>query len=250
MQQNEDNFSAVILAAGMGKRMKSDNAKVLHEVLGIPMISYILRTADSVFGDNIILVVGYQADEVKKKVSEQYDVIFAFQKEQRGTGHAVLCALPQLPQNTTDVIILCGDVPLLTSGTLRKMIKCHKEKNYDLSVLSVKVDNPEGYGRLIFDDNSNLCGIVEEADANAQQKKRKIVNAGIYCVKADLLKYLLPKVKSDNAQGEQYITDIVELAYQAKKAVGAVTCCEYDEVMGVNSQYDLLKVEKKLIDEI
>lgn len=245
MKNTMEDIAIIILAAGLGKRMKSDKAKVLHEVLGVPMILHILKTANSVAGENIVIVVGHQADKVKKIVSEKYKVTFAFQEEQKGTGHAVLCALPHLPKTAKSVIILCGDVPMLTIETLGKLINCHKEKNHDLSLLSVEVDDPKGYGRLILDDDSNLCGIVEEADAQGDQKKIKTVNAGIYCVTVDLLRDILPKIKSNNEQGELYFTDIVGMTYhKGEKSIGAITCSDYKEVMGVNSQDDLQIVEK------
>ncbi len=240
-----DDIAIIILAAGLGKRMKSDKAKVLHEVLGVPMILHIARTAIAVAGKNIVIVVGHQADKIKQIISQKYKVTFAFQEEQKGTGHAVLCALPHLPRTARSVIILCGDVPLLTPNTLEKLIKDHKEKKRDLSLLSVELDEPKGYGRLIFDDDSNLCGIVEEADAQGDQKKIKTVNAGIYCVNVDLLREILPKIQSNNVQGELYLTDIVGMAYlKGTKSIGAITCGDSNEVMGVNSQYDLQIVEK------
>ena len=245
MKNTMEDIGIIILAAGMGKRMKSKKAKVLHEVLGVPMILHVVRTANAVSGENLVIVVGHQADTIKRVVSEKYKVRFAFQEEQKGTGHAVLCALPHLPKTLRNVIILCGDVPMVTIETLGKLINYHKEKKHDLSLLSVEVDDPEGYGRLVFDDDSNLCGIVEEADAHGDQKKLKTVNSGIYCINVGLLRDILPKIKPNNAQGELYFTDIVGEAYlKGKKSIGAITCRDYKEVMGINNPHDLQVVEK------
>lgn len=240
----DNKLVAVILAAGLGKRMKSDKAKVLHEINGKPMILYILETAKKIAGDNIVVVVGNQAKKVGEVVSKEYNVIFALQKEQLGTGHAVKSALSFLPEYSTQVLILCGDVSLLSFGTVKKLYEDHIKLNRDVSVLAVKIDNPKGYGRIIMDEKNCVSGIVEEADANDEQKSINIINAGIYCIKRDFLEYSLNKIKANNAQGEFYLTDVVKIGYSENKNVGAMIGQDSEEVLGVNSLEELMVVEK------
>ena len=236
----------VILAAGMGKRMKSDKAKVLHEIFGKPMIMYVVETAKKIAGNDVILVIGHQDDKVRKVVSEDSNVIFALQKDQLGTGHAVSCALPYLPDHTQEVIILCGDVPLLTFETVMRLLKDHIMAKRDISLLAVKINNPKGYGRVLFDEKMNVSGIVEEADASAKQKSIKTINTGIYCVKKEILFDSLKKIKSDNVQGEFYLTDVVELGYREGKVVGVLIGDDSEETVGVNTIHDLMTVENIL----
>jgi len=240
----------VILAAGMGKRMKSDKAKVLHEIFGKPMIMYVVETAKKIAGNDVILVIGHQDDKVRKVVSEDANVIFALQKDQLGTGHAVSCALPYLPDHTQEVIILCGDVPLLTFETVMRLLKDHIMAKRDISLLAVKINNPKGYGRVLFDEKMNVSGIVEEADASAKQKSIKTINTGIYCVKKEILFDSLKKIKSDNVQGEFYLTDVVELGYREGKVVGVLIGDDSEETVGVNTIHDLMTVENILHNRV
>jgi len=240
---NKEKQAIVILAAGLGKRMKSGKAKVLHEILGKPMIMYVVETANRIAGNNVVLVIGNQADKVRKMVSESAEVIFALQKDQLGTGHAVSCALPYLPDNTQEVVVLCGDVPLLTFETVMRLIKDHVKAKRDISLLAVEIDNPKGYGRVLFDKNRNVSGIVEEADASAEQKRIKTINTGIYCIKKEFLFDSLQKVKSDNVQGEFYLTDIVKIGYREGKVVGVIIGGDCEETIGVNNRHDLMTVE-------
>jgi len=243
MAFNKEKQAVVILAAGMGKRMKSGRAKVLHEILGKPMIMYVVETANRIAGNNVVLVIGNQADKVREMVSESAEVIFALQKDQLGTGHAVSCALPYLPDHTQEVVVLCGDVPLLTFGTVMRLIKDHVKAKRDISLLAVEIDNPKGYGRVLFDKNRNVSGIIEEADASAEQKRIKTINTGIYCIKKEFLFDSLQKVKSDNVQGEFYLTDIVKIGYKEGKVVGVIIGGDGEETIGVNNRHDLMTVE-------
>ncbi len=243
MAFNKEKQAVVILAAGLGKRMKSGKAKVLHEILGKPMIMYVVETANRIAGNNVVLVIGNQADKVREMVSESAEVIFALQKNQLGTGHAVSCALPYLPDHTQEVVVLCGDVPLLTFETVMRLIKDHVKAKRDISLLAVEIDNPKGYGRVLLDKNGNVSGIVEEADASAEQKRIKTINTGIYCIKKEFLFDSLQKVKSDNVQGEFYLTDIVKIGYREGKVVGVIIGGDGEETIGVNNRHDLMTVE-------
>lgn len=240
----KNDIAIIILAAGKGTRMKSDKAKVLHEIMGRPMASYVVKTATDVAGSNVILVIGHQADEVKALVvAEDANITCATQKEQLGTGHAVLCALPHVPEDIQDVIILCGDVPLLSVATIQFLRDDHIQAARDISILAVTVDKPTGYGRIIMDHDRNLVGIVEEADASAVQKEIKLINSGIYCVRRDYLADVLARIKPDNAQGEFYLTDIIAIGYQEGKQVGVMVSGDADEIIGVNTIEDLRAAE-------
>jgi len=191
--QKDSGVAVIILAAGLGTRMKSDKAKVLHEILGKAMVLYVVKTAKKVAGNNVILVIGNQAEKVREIVSEEYEAVFALQKEQLGTGHAVSCALPSLTGQIEHVLILCGDVPLIRANTLTRFTDDHLTAKRDISLLAVRIDDPAGYGRILTDENMNLTGIVEEADATEEQKKIKTINTGIYCVRKQFLTDVLQK---------------------------------------------------------
>ena len=244
MKINNSNVAVIILAAGLGKRMQSDMAKVLHEVLGRPMILYVVETARRIAGNDVIVVVGHQAQKVMSAVSAVAGVSFAHQDKQLGTGHAVQCALEYIPEHVHEIVILCGDVPMLSAGTVQRLLDDHKAAKRDLSLLAVTVENPKGYGRVLIDENRRLIKIVEEADATPEQKKIRTVNAGIYCVTKKFLTDSLQQIKPDNAQGELYLTDIIEIGYREKHALGVLFGDDGDEVMGVNSYSDLLAAEK------
>jgi len=237
-------IAAVMLAAGLGIRMKSEKAKVLYEINGNPMVMYVIETAKKSAGNNIVVVIGKQAEKVSETVSKEYEVVFAMQKEQLGTGHAVKCALPFLPECSEQVLILCGDVPLLSYNTLKRLYEEHIRSNRDISVLAVESDNPKGYGRIILDNENNVSGIIEETDATDAQKQIKIINSGIYCVKKEFLEYSLNKISSDNAQNEFYLTDIVKIGYNYNKNVGAVVGLDKEELLGINSIQDLMALER------
>ncbi|MEK6196228.1 MAG: NTP transferase domain-containing protein [Deltaproteobacteria bacterium] len=243
----QNNVAAIILAAGLGTRMKSDLAKVLHPILDQPMIRYVLATASSIVADNIVVVVGHQADEVKRVCSQSPGIRFALQEKQMGTGHAVLSAMPQLADNVEDVIILCGDVPLLKEKTVRLLLDDHRKNKRIVSLLAVEIDQPRGYGRVIIDDQRNLSRIVEEADATAAEKEVKLINSGIYCVDRRFLDESLAQITPDNAQGEFYLTDIIGIGYQANKKIGVMVGDDDMEVSGVNSIDDLKFVEKFML---
>jgi len=237
-------LAAVILAAGLGKRMKSDKAKVLHEINGKPMVMYVIETAKKIAGNNIVVVIGKQAEKVSEIISKEYKVTYALQKEQLGTGDAVKCALPFLPEYSEQVLILCGDVPLLSYDTVKRFYEEHIRSSCDISVLAVEADNPKGYGRIILDNENNVSGIIEETDATDAQKQIKIINAGIYCVKKEFLEYSLNKISSNNAQSEFYLTDIITIGYNYNKNIGAVIGQDNEELLGINSNQDLIAVER------
>jgi len=247
MEKQPESIVVVVLAAGKGTRMKSDKAKVLHPVCGRPMILHVVDTATQVAGKEIVIVVGNQSEEVKKVVSQEAEVVFALQQEQKGTGHAVKSALPVLPEYSTHVVILSGDVPLIKAATVNALLNVHINQKNNITVLGVRLENPFGYGRIIVTNAGDVAKIVEEADATETQKQITIVNSGIYCVERQFLEISLSQLRSDNRQNEIYLTDIVEVAKNHDKKIGLMICKDETEVLGVNTPQDLLNVESLMI---
>ena len=239
----ENNVAVVILAAGLGTRMKSDKAKVLHEVQGKPLILYVVETARKIAGDDVVVVIGYQARIVREIVSETAELHFAYQEKQLGTGHAVLCALPHIPEHCDHVVILCGDVPLILPETINGLIEEHCDMQRDISLLAVELENPAGYGRVLLDANKQVAGIIEEADATAEQRQIKLINSGIYCVRKEFLSEALPNINPNNAQGEIYLTDIISIGYQNYKNMGLMVGDNYQQILGINTCEDLKVVD-------
>ena len=237
------NTAVIILAAGLGTRMKSDKAKVLHPVCDKPMIAYVLETAKNISTGEIVIVVGHQAEQVKAVCIGNEGVRFALQEQQLGTGHAVLCALPSLSRTVENVLILCGDVPLLRASTVDELLSDHIREKRALSLLAVETDTPTGYGRIKIDERRKLAKIVEEKDASQEEKKIKLINAGIYCVNKGFLQKSLKKITPDNAQREFYLTDIIEIGYQAQENIGVLVSGNKEDVLGINTIQDLKDVE-------
>jgi UDP-N-acetylglucosamine pyrophosphorylase len=240
------NIASIVLAAGAGTRMKSDKAKVIHKIHNVPMILYVIKTAYKAVGENIIAVIGHQAEQVKAIIEKKYDIQYAYQKEQLGTGHAVKCALPYLFKNIKNILVLYGDVPLIQHETLIDFINYHYTNNYELTVLGVRMKDPYGYGRLIINKYNMVSAIVEEADTDDYQKSINIVNSGIYCVDKNLLTVYLDKIQPKNAQKELYLTDIIALAYNDHKKIGLFIKDDSFEFFGINSCEDLERINSKV----
>ncbi len=236
------NIAAVILAAGLGTRMKSGRAKVLHEILGIPMVFYVLDAAQRISGDDIVLVIGNQAEKVKEMVTPRYQVYYALQAEQLGTGHAVQCAVPSIRDHVENVLILCGDVPLVRHETLQWLVEDHMSAKRDVSILAVDMEDPSGYGRVVFDETGAVRGIVEQADATDEQKAIRTINTGIYCVRKPFLTRVLALLDTNNQQGELYLTDIIRIGHEKGRKIGALVSRNVEEFIGVNTREDLRKV--------
>ena len=239
----KNNVAVIILAAGMGTRMKSNKAKVLHEIQNRPMIHYVVEAAQKVAGSDVIVVIGNQAQKVRDTLSDTAELMFAYQQKQSGTAHAVMCALPHIPAPCEEVVILCGDVPLIQPETIAGLVEDHVRGARDISLLAVELDNPYGYGRVILDEKNRVLGIIEEADATTGQKQIKLTNAGIYCIQKKILQEALPKIRSDNAQGELYLTDIVAIGYREKKKMGVQVGADYQQILGINTRQDLAVVD-------
>ncbi|MGD8368377.1 MAG: NTP transferase domain-containing protein [Desulfobacterales bacterium] len=246
MKGNKPNCGIIILAAGLGKRMKSDKAKVLHEIEGRAMVSHVADTACTIAGEKVVIVVGHQASEVQRTVRKTVScpVRFALQERQLGTGHAVSCAVPFLDPAVEEVVILYGDVPLLRKQTIQRLLDDHTRADRDLTVLVVEMEDPSGYGRILTEQGNRLIGIVEEADASETQKRIGLINTGIYCVKRRFLAEALPLLSAENAQSEYYLTDIVGIGHRQGRRMGILWTPDPDETLGVNSVDELERVKR------
>jgi bifunctional UDP-N-acetylglucosamine pyrophosphorylase/glucosamine-1-phosphate N-acetyltransferase len=229
----------VILAAGRGTRMKSDLVKVLHPLLGVPMLSYPIELSlDGIKAAKTVVVIGHQADRIREKFKD-HRIHFILQEEQLGTGHAVLQALPVLQSFDGTVLILCGDVPLVKLETLRSFIDTFWRNESTLAVLTAVVENPSGYGRIIRGPAGWLERIVEEKDASEEEKLIREINTGIFCVQAPFLLDGLKEIGQENAQGEYYLTDLVEIGKKRGLRCSAHMVADPMEVMGINTRADL-----------
>lgn len=239
-------MKSIILAAGKGTRMKSDLPKVLHEIMGKPLLGYVLDNVKNI-ADESFVIVGHQAEAVEKFVNQNYsNVKTVLQSPQLGTGHAVSMVCPHLVDFDGEVVILCGDSPLITEKTLRDFVQYHKSINSDITVMSTIVENPTNYGRIIRDIDNSLECIVEEKDASVEQKNIKEVNAGIYCLNWNKIKDAFSQLTTNNAQGEYYLTDIIEWGKLNKLSVNAYILGNKEEVYGINSKLNLAEATKMM----
>ncbi len=244
-----ESIATVILAAGKGTRMKSDLVKVLHPILGLPMLSYTIDLSlHHIKAEKTIVVVGHQADQIERRFRNP-QIEFVRQDEQLGTGHAVLQALPLLRGFTGTVLILCGDVPLVKPETLRSFINTFFENDSMIAVLTAVVKNPFGYGRVIRNQEGWLERIVEEKDASDEERLIREINTGIYCVRSDFLMEGLKEIGKENVQGEYYLTDLVEVARKRDLRCSAHMVADPVEVMGINTRVDLATATEALRQE-
>ncbi len=235
----------IILAAGKGTRMKSDLAKVLHEVYFSPMIHHVVDTVLPLQPTQITVVVGHQKEKVIAALAD-YDVDFAVQEEQCGTGHAVLIAESLIPEGSGTVLILCGDTPLIQSKTLQDMVAQHQQDGSAITLMTTELDNPTNYGRVKSDANGDIKAIVEEKDANIREKEIAEINTGIYCVERDLLFTTLKGVDNNNQQNEVYLTDIINKNYKKGRKVARYKNDNAQDILGVNSRYELSQANEIL----
>ncbi len=238
-------LATVILAAGKGTRMKSDLPKVLHKVLGETMVARVVARAKEAGSSRIVVVIGHKKELVEKELTGK-NVDFAVQAQQLGTGHAVMITEPELKDFSGDILILAGDVPLLTSETLIKLIRTHHEEEADATVLSAIFDDPHGYGRIIRTPDGDYSHSVEEKDANDEIRKIKEINSGIYLFKSELLFHYLRFIGTDNIQGEYYLTDVLPLMRKDNKKIALQIADDPDEIQGVNTVDQLGEAEEKL----
>lgn len=240
-------IKAVILAAGKGTRMKSETTpKVLHQIMGKTLLGYVLDNVKNFVSEEYV-IVGHHAQEVENFVKSNYEnAKTVLQSPQLGTGHAVSMVCPDLQNYDGLVLILCGDTPLVQEETLKKFVEYHKSQNSDITVMSTLFDNPTGYGRIIREQDNSLQCIVEEKDANPEQKAVKEVNAGIYCLNWVKIKDAFGQLKSNNAQGEYYLTDIISWGKTKALKVNAYILENSDEIYGINSRLNLAQAAKMM----
>ena len=234
-------LAIITLAAGKGSRMKSDLPKVLHKLAGKPMLAHVLSSSAQLNNAKQHIVIGHGAELVQQQITD-FDISWAFQTEQNGTGHAVAQAMPNVNPEAT-VIVLYGDVPLIRSSTLQQLLD-QTQAQQGLTLLTVKLDNPMGYGRIVRNPAGEIQAIVEQKDASLEQLEINEVNTGIMAVSAKYLNEWLPKLSSNNAQGEYYLTDIIAMAVSQGVAVSAIHPQDEYEVQGVNDRLQLSELER------
>lgn len=237
-------IKSVILAAGKGTRMKSETPKVLHKIFEKPLLGYVLDNIKTITNENFV-IIGHHADEVKEYVEKNYqNAKTVLQTPQLGTGHAVSMVCPYLKDFKGQVLILCGDTPLITSETLKKFVEFHNSNNSDLTVMSTIFETPTNYGRIIREQDGSLKCIVEEKDATPEQKAVKEVNAGIYILDWAKIAPAFSQLTSNNAQGEYYLTDIIEWGKKNNLKVNAFILENSDEIYGINSRKNLAEATR------
>jgi bifunctional UDP-N-acetylglucosamine pyrophosphorylase/glucosamine-1-phosphate N-acetyltransferase len=244
-----NDLGVIILAAGLGKRMNSGLPKVLHCIGGKPLFSYPLKVARSLNPKQIAVVVGHGADSVREACDDN-GVTWVLQEKQLGTGHAVGCAKTFFAGFSGDLLILNGDVPLIAREGLLKLLGRHNGKNAALTIVTARLEDPYGYGRILRDAEGSLTGIVEEKDATDAERKIGEINAGIYVAASDFLFSALAGVTNSNRQQEYYLTDIVAAALKAGKKVATVEADDAREIMGINTREELALMEKTFQERI
>ena len=240
----KNRLSVLILAAGKGTRMESELPKVLHPIAGKPMVSHVIQRAVELGAEKIVTIIGYKLEMVKSEICNE-PTEFAYQLEQLGTGHAILQCKENLSDFNGQVLILSGDVPLITTSTLNNLLRTHVKSNCDATILTAEINDPTGYGRVIRTDENNLFKIVEHKDASDDELAVKEINAGIYIFESKRLFQLLPQVKNENAQGEYYLPDVLTLLLEQNKKVAIEKTNNITEILGVNNIQQLQQLDEK-----
>jgi UDP-N-acetylglucosamine diphosphorylase/glucosamine-1-phosphate N-acetyltransferase len=239
-KENKKALRTLILAAGKGTRMKSDLAKVLHPLCGKSLLAYSIGVARAVGSEGIVVVIGYQADLIRRDFGGQ-GLLFVEQRKQLGTGHAVLQARDLFRNYRGAVLILCGDVPLLKPATVEGLIASHRQEKAAVTVLTTIPADPAGFGRMIKGEGDAVLRIVEERDATETERRIREINTGIYCVDAGFLFDAVGRITNENVQREYYLTDIVEIARKDGRPVHSCLAPDPTEVLGINTKDELIR---------
>jgi len=235
----------LILAAGQGTRMKSDLAKVLHPLCGKPLVEHVVRSAQKAGVARTVVIVGHQADKVKESL-KGLEVEFVLQTEQKGTGHAVMQALPVIQNFAGELLVLYGDVPLIRPETINSLLKKHREERNACTMLTTIIDQPGGYGRIIRGADGSVAKIVEAKDASPEELAVKEINPAIYVFENQKLVEALGLLKPNNKQGEYYLTDVIGIFKGRGKKITAQIVEDSREVLGINTPEELAGCEKYL----
>jgi len=240
-----ESIVSVILAAGQGKRMQSSIPKVLHTVAGSPMLSYSLELAKSLGIKKRMVVLGPQAEKIKKEMScTENGITYVYQEKQLGTAHAVQQTEPYLINFSGIVLILSADVPLLRTSTIQEMIHCHKNNQASCTLLTANLEQAEGYGRIIRNEQGKITGIIEQYDLIEEQEKIKEINSGIYCFNSKELFIALKMVNQNNYQKEYYLTDVIKILIEKGYLTVNITALDSEEITGINTRMDLSRVSR------
>jgi bifunctional UDP-N-acetylglucosamine pyrophosphorylase / glucosamine-1-phosphate N-acetyltransferase len=247
-KNSEQAIDVLIMAAGLGTRMKSNRAKVLHKLDGRPIVSHVCKVAFALQPKSVLVIVGHQADEVRAVIEKDFasakdQLAFVHQREQRGTGDAVMAAESNLAGENRTVLILSGDVPLVRAQTLTKLLETHRSAGAACTILSVRLENPTGYGRMIRDDAGGFAKIVEQKDATDDERQVREINTGIYCFESAKLVGALARIKPNNKQGEYYLTDVPAILKNDGDQVAIHFHNDAREVSGVNTRAELAEFE-------
>jgi bifunctional UDP-N-acetylglucosamine pyrophosphorylase/glucosamine-1-phosphate N-acetyltransferase len=239
--------AVVVLAAGEGTRMRSAIPKVLHTVGGRTLIHHAVRAARALDPEHLVVVVGHGRDQVKAHLAEVApEVTTAVQDQQRGTGHALACALADLPALSGTVVVTYGDTPLLTGETLRDLVATHDATSNAVTVITALLPDPTGYGRILRDDAGEVLAVVEQRDATVEQRTVREINSGIYAFDATVVADALARLTTDNVQGELYLTDVIAIARGDDRRVGAVAVLDTWQTEGVNDRLQLAALHREL----
>ncbi|KGR82559.1 bifunctional N-acetylglucosamine-1-phosphate uridyltransferase/glucosamine-1-phosphate acetyltransferase [Ureibacillus massiliensis 4400831 = CIP 108448 = CCUG 49529] len=236
------NIFAVVLAAGQGTRMKSKLYKVLHPVCGKPMVEHVIDNIQNLDVSRIVTIVGHGAEKVKETLGEKSE--YVLQAEQLGTAHAVQQAESILADLEGTTLVVCGDTPLIRDETLKSLVEFHQKQNAKATILTAVAENPYGYGRIIRNEKGQVSQIVEQKDASDEQQLVKEINTGTYCFDNKALFESLKLVKNENAQGEYYLPDVIEILKAQGEIVSAFTTDDFDEILGVNDRVALSQAEE------
>lgn len=235
-------FSSVILAAGMGTRMKSKMPKVLHKVCGKPLCKWVIDASKEAGAEKVCTIVGHKAELVKEEIGDVCE--FALQAEPKGTGHAVMQAIDFIKSVNGEIVILNGDTPLVTADAVKNAIEYHKANGNQATVITAILPDATGYGRIVRDADGGVRKIVEQKDANEEEKRINEVNSGMYVFDSESLVYALAKITPNNAQGEYYLTDTLEILLDAGKKIGGFAIADNDEIRGINDRVQLNEAER------